>query len=230
MQIKMKSLQYIVLRTLVLLLPALFLVACAVATKSADAPNPVSVFSHNSYTFAPANIAVPTDGTRTQVASIFVNENEVKNLVAELLGIGDDQDAIAAITSANYTLSYRVDAATTSNANTFFAAESDASNPLQANIFVSDTIGAGLSFTGIVQLVPSFAVEVSIQVPQATAANRVIKSLVRVTFQERGQDYSLDNFFTNDIARLSNNITFNPTAQVAENNRITTRHHSQQKR
>ena len=44
---------------------------------------------------------------------------------------------------------------------------------------------------------------------------------MRVAFQERDPSFSLDNTFTNDIARLSNNITFEPTAQVAENNRIT---------
>ena len=50
--------------------------------------NPVNLFSHNSYTFAPANVDVFTGGRITQVASIFVNENEVKKLVAEQLRIG----------------------------------------------------------------------------------------------------------------------------------------------
>nr|MCH9664269.1 hypothetical protein [Gammaproteobacteria bacterium] len=219
---KIKKLQYIVSRTLILLLPALLLAACAASKKSDDATNPVSVFSHNSYNFAPANIDIPTDGARTPVANIFVNENEVKKLVAGRLGIGDDQDAIAGLRyNDNYTLSYRVNAALTSNANTFFAVEQDGSNPLQVNILVGDTIGAQLSFAGIIQLVPSFSVEVSIQVPQATASRRIIKTSVRVAFQERDADYSLNNVFTNNIARLSNNITFEPTAKIAENNRIT---------
>nr|MCH9665023.1 hypothetical protein [Gammaproteobacteria bacterium] len=212
-------------RALILVMPAIFsvaLAACQPAPDSAaDTANPVNVFSHNSYTFAPANIVVPTDDTRTRVTSIFVNENEVKKLVAEQLRIGGDQDAITAISSSNYTLSYDINAPSNSDANTFFAVEQNGNDPFRVDIFVTDPTGVGLSFASIIQRVPSFNVEVRINVLQATADRSIIRNSVRVAFRERDPSFSLDNTFTNDIARLSNNITFEPTAQVAENNRIT---------
>ena len=51
------------------------------------------------------------------------------------------------------------------------------SDPFQVDIFVTDSTGVGLSFASIIQRVPGFNVEVSIQVPQATASRRYYQDL-----------------------------------------------------
>ncbi|MBE8183127.1 MAG: cadherin repeat domain-containing protein, partial [Candidatus Portiera sp.] len=214
---------HIMRNLLLLLISGIILVACSPPQSSEVPPAAgINVFSHNSYRFAPSlDTRIPSDGTNRPLASIFVNENEVKKLVGRRLGLTDDQTAIAGLTSANYTLSYRINAASTASAATFFSVEGSTDNFLQATISVADPVGAGLSLTGILNIVSSFQVEVSIKILPQDTNQADLKSFVQVTFQKQGPRLSLDNVFTNNIAGLNNNINLTPRAEVKENAIVT---------
>lgn len=222
-----RATSYIISR---LLLPimATILASCAAPSSSDDpVPAPLNTFSHNSYNFAPSMTAsIPSDGQRVPVGSVLLNESEVRRQVASRLGIANDQEAIRQLANpANYTISYRINAASTSSANTFFSVARNAVNPLRADISVGDPVGAGLSFEGILRLVSSFQVEATINVrrPADPRGDAVIRSFVTVRVRERSADFDINNIITNSIETLSDNITFTPEAEVAENSRVAAR-------
>ncbi|MBE8182060.1 MAG: hypothetical protein HAW61_00885, partial [Candidatus Portiera sp.] len=198
-------------------------------TATSSASN-VKAFSHTSYTFAPGIAGDAFIYSEELVGRVLPNTARIRYLVAANLA-DDAIDPSTLRESTDYTISFDIDAALDSPADTFFTVRDQRVNGLKTGrIYVTDRPASGLTFDEIRGFLSSNSINVKISITINTANSPVkqgsktlIEDSVRVNILNRDDRVDLTSTANHHLLydRPSGELNFSLSGGIEENKPLT---------